>query len=145
MKLSDKIIRLRKSKGWSQEEFADKLNVSRQAVSRWENGTALPDAQNILQISKLFNVTTDYLLHEDYESDGDIPAVQTAAKETEELFSKKKRQHLIAAIGFSVSSFCALIGVVSSSNDLQLGIACFTLALCTGVAITQYVLYFKKR
>ena len=89
MKLPDKIIKHRKANGWSQEDFAEKLNVSRQAVSRWENGTALPDAQNILQISKLFHVTTDYLLNDDYESDTDIPAVQTATKETEDLFSKK--------------------------------------------------------
>ena len=65
MKLSDKIIKLRKAKGWSQEDFAEKLNVSRQAVSRWENGTALPDANNILQLSKLFAVSADYLLNED--------------------------------------------------------------------------------
>ena len=62
MKLADKLIELRKQKGWSQEEFAEKLDVSRQAISRWENETALPDAQNILRISKLFNVTTDFLI-----------------------------------------------------------------------------------
>ena len=69
MKLSDKIIKLRKAQGWSQEDFAEKLNVSRQAVSRWENGTALPDANNILQLSKLFAVSADYLLNEDCGSD----------------------------------------------------------------------------
>ena len=62
MKLSDKIVRLRKSNGMSQEELADKLGVSRQAISRWEMGTAMPDATNILQLSRLFQVTTDYLL-----------------------------------------------------------------------------------
>ena len=81
MKMPDKIIKLRKANGWSQEELAEKVDVSRQAISRWENGTALPDAQNVLQISKLFHVTTDYLLNDDYESDDDIPAVQTATKE----------------------------------------------------------------
>lgn len=89
MKLQDKIIEHRKANGWSQEDFADKLNVSRQAISRWENGTALPDLQNILQISKLFHVTTDYLLNDDYGSDSDIPAVKTATEETEALFMKK--------------------------------------------------------
>ena len=54
MKLSDKLVGLRKSAGMSQEELAEKLNVSRQAVSRWEMGTAMPDAVNILQLSKLF-------------------------------------------------------------------------------------------
>lgn len=145
MKLPDKIIKLRKEHGWSQEDFAEKLNVSRQSISRWENGTALPDAQNVLQISKLFNVTTDYLLNDDYESDCDIPAVQNAAKETEDLFSKKKRLHLIAAIGFTISVLCSLIGVTSSINDIQLGLSCFTLALCAVNAVAQFILFFKKR
>ena len=124
MRLPDKIIKYRKANGWSQEDFAEKLNVSRQAISRWENGTALPDAENILQISKLFHVTTDYLLNDDYESDSDIPAVQTATKETEDLFSRKKRLHLIAAICFTVSVFCSLMGLLNSINDIQLGLSC---------------------
>ena len=76
MKLSEKIIMLRKQKGFSQEELAECLNVSRQTISRWELGTALPDATNIVQLSKLFEVSTDYLLHEEYHSDQDIPAVK---------------------------------------------------------------------
>jgi len=78
MKLSDKIVGLRKSRGISQEELAEKLNVSRQAVSRWEMGTAMPDAANILQLSKLFRVTTDYLLNDEYQSDDDLPKVKEA-------------------------------------------------------------------
>ena len=76
MKLSDKIIRLRKSNGLSQENLAEKMNVSRQAISRWESGIAMPDANNILQLSKLFGVTTDYLLNDDYQSDNDLPKVK---------------------------------------------------------------------
>ena len=100
MDIAEKIIKLRKTNGWSQEDLAEKLYVSRQAISRWENGTALPDAENVLQISKLFNVTTDYLLNDDYESDNDIPAVKTATEETDALFLKKKNLHLVAAICF---------------------------------------------
>ena len=76
MNLSDKIIKLRKSNGMSQEELADKINVSRQAISRWETGSAMPDGTNILKISKLFGVTTDYLLNDDYQSDNDLPKVK---------------------------------------------------------------------
>lgn len=76
MKLSDKITQLRKSNGWSQEDLAERLNVSRQAVSRWEGAAASPDAGNILQLSRLFGVTTDYLLNDDYESDNDLPKVR---------------------------------------------------------------------
>ena len=76
MKLADKIVHLRKANGWSQEDLAERLNVSRQAISRWEGATAQPDAANILQLSKLFGVTTDYLLNDEYESDNDIPKVK---------------------------------------------------------------------
>ena len=76
MNISDKIRTLRKSKGMSQEELAGQVNISRQAVSRWENGTALPDADNIVQLSKLFGVTTDYLLMDSYESDEDSPKIK---------------------------------------------------------------------
>ncbi len=78
MKLSEKIIRLRKTNGWSQEDLAEKMDVSRQAVSRWETGTAQPDAANILMLSRLFGVTTDYLLNDAYESDDDLPKVKEA-------------------------------------------------------------------
>ena len=145
MKLPDKIIKHRKANGWSQEELAEKLNVSRQAVSRWENGSALPDAQNMLQISKLFSVSADYLLNDDYQSDGDIPAVKTATEKTEEVLLQKKHLHLVAAICFTVSALCALLGVVNSIGAPQLFSSCFLLALCAGNAVAQFVLYFRKR
>lgn len=145
MKLPDKIIKLRKEHGWSQEELAEKLDVSRQAISRWENGTALPDAQNVLQISKLFQVTTDYLLNDDYESDGDIPLVQTATQETEDLFLRKKKLHLISAIAFFIAALFWIIGVVSSVGNIQMAFFCFALGFCVINAIIQLSLYFKKR
>ena len=130
MTLPDKIIKLRKEKGWSQEDLAEKLNVSRQAISRWENGTALPDAQNVLQISKLFHVTTDYLLNDDYESDNDIPPVRMATQETEDLFLKKKKLHFISAVSFSIATLFWLIGVVNHVGHIQLAFFCFALGFC---------------
>lgn len=62
MHLSEKILLLRKQQGLSQEALAEQLGVSRQAVSRWETGSALPDAGNLLQLSRLFGVTADSLL-----------------------------------------------------------------------------------
>lgn len=81
MKLYEKIYQLRKQSGLSQEETAGRLHISRQALSRWENGTAQPAANNIVEISKLFGVTTDYLLNDDYQSDDDIPALAEAKKD----------------------------------------------------------------
>lgn len=65
MTLQEKIIKLRKKNGWSQEELADKLYVTRQAVSKWESGQSLPDVEKIVHMSKLFGVTTDYLLNDE--------------------------------------------------------------------------------
>lgn len=145
MNLPDKIIEHRKANGWSQEDFAEKLNISRQAISRWENGTALPDAQNILQISKLFHVTTDYLLNDEYQSDRDIPLVRTATQETEGLFLKKKNLHLISAIAFSIATFFWMIGVVSSVGNIQMAFFCFSLGFCAVNAVVHFGLYLKKR
>lgn len=70
MILADKIIHLRKRNGWTQEELAEKLNVSRQAVSKWEGAQSIPDMDKILQMSRLFEVSVDYLLKEELtESD----------------------------------------------------------------------------
>ena len=64
MNFSEKLIRLRKREGISQEELASYLEVSRQAVSRWEQGTALPDAGNLLKLRQRFGVSLDWLLED---------------------------------------------------------------------------------
>lgn len=67
MILADKIINLRKKAGWSQEELASRLGVTRQSVSKWEGTQSVPDIEKIVQISRLFSVTTDYLLKDELE------------------------------------------------------------------------------
>jgi len=62
MNLSEKILKLRKSKGMSQDELGEKLNVSRQSVSKWESGQVTPELDKIIKIANIFDVTTDYLL-----------------------------------------------------------------------------------
>lgn len=88
MKLTDKLVKLRKTNGWSQEDLAEKLNVSRQAISRWESGTAQPDASNILNLSKLFGVTADYLLNDEYDSDFDVPVVRQTKSDAKDKINK---------------------------------------------------------
>ena len=65
MTFSDKLIALRRKAGWSQEELAERLNVSRQSVSKWEGAQSMPDIDKIVQLSSLFSVTTDYLLKDE--------------------------------------------------------------------------------
>ncbi len=67
MILAEKIMQLRKKNGWSQEELAEQLNVSRQSVSKWESAQSIPDLNKILLMSDLFGVSTDYLLKDNEE------------------------------------------------------------------------------
>ena len=141
MKLSDKITTLRKSNGWSQEDLAEQLNVSRQAISRWENGTALPDANNILQLSKLFNVTTDYLLNEDYSSDDDIPCVKKVHNILESKKVRYGKLFLIASIAFLLSAAAWLIQAI---NYLDV-IYCVLAVVNALLSLVNIILYEKGK
>ena len=68
MIFADKLIRLRKQSGWSQEELAEQMNVTRQSVSKWEGAQAVPDLEKMLRLSQLFGVSTDYLLKDEIET-----------------------------------------------------------------------------
>ena len=67
MNLGEKLYKYRKDNGWSQEEFAEKLNVSRQTVSKWEMGKAIPELEKLIKISELYQVTIDDLVKDNYE------------------------------------------------------------------------------
>ena len=100
MKLSEKIVNLRKARNMSQEELAEQLGVSRQAVSRWEVGSALPDASNILQLSKLFGVSADYLLNDDYKGESPAPIESKSVSSIAGTFVKKIIALCVAGFGF---------------------------------------------
>ena len=65
--LSEKLFKLRKNSGLSQEQLAEQLKVSRQAISKWESGTAVPESEKLITISNYFGVSVDYLLRDDEE------------------------------------------------------------------------------
>ena len=85
MQLQDKIFHLRKRSGLSQEALAEKIGVSRQAVSKWETGEAVPELSKLLLLARAFGVTTDYLLSEEYAA-----AEQFKANPAEESPQEKK-------------------------------------------------------
>lgn len=65
MDLSTRIVRLRRARGWSQEELAQRLNVSRQSVSKWESGSSTPDLDRVVAMCALFGITADEMLRAD--------------------------------------------------------------------------------
>ena len=155
MILADKIIDLRKKNGWSQEELAEMLGVSRQSVSKWEGAQSVPDMARIVRMSEIFGVTTDYLLKDDAEpvalAETDaISAARTVGMEEANAFlSAKETNSRRIALGvlLCILSPIALI-LLGGAQDLGLipltdvqagGIGLVTLILMVGAAVALFV------
>lgn len=149
MILADKILKLRKESGMSQEELAEKLNVSRQSVSKWESASAYPELDKILQLANVFGVTTDYLLKDDtlqtQSSDAaGKPVVRVSLQEANSYLENRKicgRQSALAAALFLLcpTPVLAMTGLaqgkmISLSEDLASGIGVILLLAIVVVA-----------
>ena len=142
MILADKIIKLRKKNGLTQEELADKMNVSRQAVSKWEGAQTIPDLEKILQLSAFFGVTTDYLLKDEIEEESaDSIAPENAVKrislEEANAFieQRKKASWLIALATFLCILSPITLIVLSMLSELPEPIVTATTAGAVGLAV----------
>lgn len=144
MKFEEKLIKLRKGNGMSQEQLAEKLGVSRQAISRWESGDSTPDMINLFGLCECFKVSADYLIHDDYESDEDMPTIREKNDEITNIRTKSKKYHLISAICFLLSVFCSVFSMLVSVNDVQFVLSVFTCAVLSALTVVQFVLYLKK-
>lgn len=82
MTFGEKLVRLRREKGLSQEALAGEMGVSRQAVSRWKMGAAMPDSPNLLKLSRMFQVSADYLLYDEYEEEHHVTVETAPVKES---------------------------------------------------------------
>ena len=112
MTIGDKILNLRKARGWSQEELAERIGVTRQAVSRWESNSAKPDADKIVDICDLFGMSADYLLRDKYAGEGECaPAEATDSGSGMTVFQMLG----MSLILISVLLICAL-GIMSALN-----------------------------
>ena len=139
MKLSDKIIKHRKANAWSQEEFAEKLNVSRQAITKWESDNGVPDIDNLVSLSRLMGITLDEL----------VLGEQKDVEEIKEVAIKQRanncRVYLIAVGGFSFANICWLISLVlnvANGNDLAAVLNMITILMLSfpiGINLRKYL------
>ncbi len=133
MIFADKLIALRKKAGWSQEELANQLNVTRQSVSKWEGAQSVPDIDKILQLSRLFGVTTDYLLKDDIgepeytQSDtaSDAPLRRVTMEEASGYLAQQKKDapKLALAVFMCVVSPAPLIMLSAMSEYARFGVS----------------------
>ena len=162
MILADKIIAERKKNGWSQEELAEKVGVSRQAVSKWEGAQTTPDLQKLLILSEVFGVTSDYLLKDDMEDPDYIQSVvddesiyrKVTMEEANEFLQLKKENApkiALATMLCIMSPICLILlaglSELSSfpiSEDAAGGIGMIVLLLFVAIACAIFILCGAK-
>ena len=155
MNLSKKIFELRKAQGLSQEQLAEKVGVSRQSVSKWESGESIPELERLVEIGKVFNVTTDYLLK---ESEVDELTIRTEMleKQQQSLLSetrkaKMKRYRILSCttIYLIVFAMFLIFRFTLFKFHEQMGLPGITgyiviFVVATAIAITVNIRYEKK-
>ena len=156
MIFADKLILLRKKAGWSQEELADQMNVTRQSVSKWEGAQSVPDLEKMLRLSELFGVSTDYLLKDEIEeaehidSSDDTPTLRRVSMEEANAFLsvKLRTAKTIAYAAFLciVSPIALLIlGAISESTvgvlneNIAGGIGMIVLIILVAIAAVMFI------
>lgn len=149
MILANKIIEERKKNGWSQEELASKLGVSRQAVSKWESAGSIPDLQRILQMSELFGVTTDYLLKDEIEEEPlneytETNTIKVSMEEANQYLDMKSKGSRIVA---NATSLCILSPVplivlgTMTEDHILIGFSLVLLLVLVAIAVYLFVNY----
>lgn len=165
MILADKIMNLRKQNGWSQEELADKLDISRQSVSKWESGTSIPDLDKVLKLSNLFGVSTDYLLRDEMEDtvynemelQEENGVYRVSLEEANDAIDNKKRTSVWMALATMMCVLCPtpllfLLGLqttgkigISEGTAAMIGVMLLLLLVAIGVALFIVVDSFNKK
>ncbi len=106
--IGERIFELRKSKGLSQGELADKLNVSRQTVSKWENNMSAPEIEKLIMLSDIFGVSVDYIIRGEH-TEKEIPPTVV----TERIIIQEKNKNMdaikLSGIGFIIAAFLLLL------------------------------------
>lgn len=110
MKLEEKLVSLRKEKGISQLKLAEMMNVSRQTISRWEVGTAVPSTENLKYLGRLYDVPLEYLLHDD------APEPIRANRELERETNGTKKIRTVSLILIIIGIFVAILGASLFGN-----------------------------
>ena len=143
MTFSEKISALRKQKGWSQEELAEKLMVTRQAVSKWESAQSMPDLDKLVQLSEALGVSTDYLLKDEQMQSAPAPAAAEAGGEAAARDAGRSEAVFAAAAGSDSEddTGCGALRMVfdcahwASRHAAQFSSWDFRRRVCTGIGL----------
>lgn len=145
MKFNEKLIKLRKSNGYTQEELAEKLGVSRQAVARWEAGETTPEMAMLIGLCKAFEVSADYLIRDEVETVNDIPIIREKNCEIDEAKEKKRLGHLLSGILFAFSTACFIVATCVTAYSPALPLLVIADSASAAACVGQLVCYFRMK
>ena len=111
MDFSEKLLTLRKAKDLTQEQLAEKLDVSRQSVSKWESGQAIPELDKIVALSAVFDVTTDYLLKSSEIDDLSVKTEMLEKQQQMMLIREQKKQQVLGCVMYSIAIYLLFLAV----------------------------------
>ena len=119
MSLAKKMIELRKQNGLSQQDLADRLGVSRQAISRWETGAVQPLADSVKSLAQVFQVSTDYLLNDDLDTPTPPPTAQPAPPQEKPTPTRKHRKWLLALAALAAAAVLVVVTAMGTMAYLR--------------------------
>ena len=119
MNFAEKMIELRKQQNLSQQDLADRLGVSRQAISRWETGAVQPLADSVKSLAQVFQVSTDYLLNDDLDDPTPLHPPQPAPPQEEPTPTRKHRKWLLALAALAAAAVLVLVTALGTAYYLQ--------------------------
>ena len=111
MNFSEKLFTLRKAKNLTQEQLAEKLNVSRQSISKWESGQATPELEKIVALSAVFDVKTDYLLKSSEIDDLSVKTEMLEKQQQRILIREQKQQQIFGCVMYSIAIYLLFFAV----------------------------------
>lgn len=111
MDFSEKLLTLRKANDLTQEQLAEKLDVSRQSISKWESGQATPELEKIVAMSTVFNVTTDYLLKSSEIDDLSVKTEMLERQQQMMLGREQKQRQVFSCIMYSIAVYLVFFAV----------------------------------
>lgn len=111
MNFSEKLLTLRKANDLTQEQLAEKLDVSRQSISKWESGQAAPDLDKIVAISAIFDVTTDYLLKSSEIDDLSVKTEMLEKQQQMMLVREQKKQRRFECVMYALAAYMIFFAV----------------------------------
>lgn len=139
MSLGEKLLKLRKKKGLSQEEVADILHVTRQTISKWETDQSMPDFDKVVPICNLYEISTEELFHDEVSTPREVEEVRIENTTTYQNYNRKKALFTTAAVMLYILSVVVIIFFSTVLRSPIVGVCVFFIVIAVATGLLIYI------